>query len=103
MGFVEHPGTDFALADGLEKRPAPQLLGRDVQQRNVAHCDAMQHVAPLQRRQQPVQRRGATQRRRHPLRELIHLVFHQRLQRRNHDGQGPATFHPRQRRKLETQ
>ena len=101
--LVEHPGADLPLPQRLPERLAPQLLRRHVQQRYIAHRNPVQHIAALQRRQQPVQRRRAAARRRRPLPQLVHLILHQRLQRRQHHRQRPAPLHFRQRRKLETQ
>ncbi len=103
MRLVEHPRPDFPLPQRLPERLAPQLLRRHVQQRYIPHRDPVQHVAPLQRRQQPVQRCRAAPRRRRPPRQLVHLILHQRLQRRQHHRQRTPPFHLRQRRKLETQ
>ena len=103
VGLVKHPRANLALRDRIEKRPASQLLRRNVEQRNIAHGDAMQHVASLQRRQQPIQCRRAPLNRRHTTRQLIHLIFHQGLQRRQNDRQHPPPLHPRQRRQLEAE
>ena len=101
MGLVEHPAADLALGDGLAERAVAQLLGRDVEQRHVAHPDSAQHVAPLRRGEQAVQRRGEGRARAPD--QPVHLVLHQGLQRRDDDGQDAAAVIAHQGRQLEAQ
>lgn len=56
MGFVEHPGADLALAQGLAQGVAAQLLGHDNEDGDVAQPEPLEHGSALRHGQQPIDR-----------------------------------------------
>ena len=99
VGFVEDPGPDLALLDGVADRAVTELLGGDVQQAAGTVRHLLQHPAALGRGHHPVQSRGVRGVR-GPL-HSVDLVLHQRLQGRDHHRQQPQTLVPSQGRELE--
>ena len=102
VGFVKHPRRNFALPNRFLKAAIAQLLGRYVQQGESPHLYALKYVTPLRHGQQSIQRRRKVRAPR-PGIEILHLVFHQRLERGNHDGQCPDPLVVHDRGQLETQ
>jgi len=101
VGLVEDPTADLAAGEHRGDAAVAQLLRRDVQHGHVAETHPLHDIAALRRRQHAVDgRRGG---RAGLLRQVVHLVLHQRLQRRDDHGQRPAAHVPDQRRELEAQ
>ena len=74
--------------------------GETYKQGHVAQPHLLQHLPPLQRREQTAQRRRG----RAAVRDqIVHLVLHQRLQRGQDDRQHAAALVAHQRRQLEAQ
>jgi len=98
MRLIEHPAANLAQGQHLFDRPAAQLLGRNVQNGDIPHAHALHDLPPFGRRQQTINRRGKGG----PgiFHQVVHLVFHQGLQRRNHHSQQTAAHMARQGRQL---
>ena len=98
--LVEHPRPHLAMLQCIGERDAAKLLRRNEDQPDVAEAEFVEHHAPLHRRQHAVQvaRTGD------PARiEVVDLVLHQRLQRRNDHGQTAVAVVARQSRELKAQ
>ena len=98
--LIKHPGGDFAVPDGVQKRAAAELLGGDKQHAQIAQPQFVQHVFALQRGEHPVEITGAFNA---ALDHAVDLILHQRLQRRDDDGERARAVKPCQRGKLVTQ
>ena len=84
VGFVEHPGADFAMHQRIGKSETAKLLRCDKDQAEVAQAQLVEHDPPLHWIEQAVEVAGAGNAARL---EVVYLILHQRLQRRNHHGQ----------------
>ncbi len=91
--LVEHPGADPAHADGFDEGAVAELLGRNQQNAGIAEAYLVQHVAPLGHGQHAVQGRRVVD---PGLDQVIDLILHQRLQRRDDDAQAAIAPMPRQ-------
>ena len=97
MRLVQHPKANLALVQHRSDRRRAQLFGRDQQHRCIAHPHLFQRIVAFGQRQHAVHRdRAGNPRPRQPL----HLIGHQRHQRRDHHRQRPGRLEPRQRRDL---
>jgi hypothetical protein len=83
MGFVHGEQRDTGVAQPLGGRSEVEPLGRDVEQFHVAANGARQPVGHLRRRQRAVHegRRQAARL------ERVDLIFHERNERRDDDGE----------------
>ena len=97
MRFVQHPGADFPLAEGLAQAVAAQLLRRDDQDGHIAQPEALEHVGALGHGQQAIQRGAAADAARL---EIGHLIGHERHQGRDDDRQRAGLVIAGQRRDL---
>ena len=84
MGLVEHPGRDLPAGERGGEAPVPELLRGHEHDARLAELDLPQHLPPFGRRQQPVQRDGGVDA---LADQVVDLVLHQGLERRNDDGQ----------------
>ena len=101
MGFIEDPAADLAGGDGGAEGAVAELLGRDVEDGDVAHLDPAQDITAFRRRQQAVERgsagiAGAAD-------ESVHLVLHQRLQGGDDHGEAADALVADEGRKLEAE
>ena len=77
VGLVKDPGPNLALADQIDKPPVAQLLGRDVENADIAQADPFLDLAPLRQGEQAIdagRNVGAGL-----AAEIVDLVFHQGL------------------------
>ena len=91
VGFVEHPRSDLALTYGCLEGTAAQLLGRDVKERELPEPYAFENVVALGHGEETVQRGGETARPGLAV-EVLDLVLHQRLKRRDDHGERSGPF-----------
>ena len=82
--LVEHPGADLAALEHLAEGCVAQLFGRDVEDGDVTQTHPLQHVAALGRGQHAVD--GGSAGGAGLGGEVVDLVLHQRLQRRDDQG-----------------
>lgn len=80
VGFVEHPGGDLAHADRFDEAAAAELFGRHQHDAGVAEADLVERGAALDRCQQAV---DGVRRVDADLHQVVDLILHQRLQRRD--------------------
>ena len=84
MRLINHKTRNRTVAQHILNRAWTQQFGRNIQQRCRSIDHPFQCLLPLNHIQQTINR----YRRRNPLSfQIIHLIFHQRLQRRNHHRQ----------------
>ena len=88
MGLVEDPGRDLRLASALGEAPVPELLGRDEHDARLAELDPVEHLLALGRREQPVQGDCGIDALPH---QIVDLILHQGLQRRDNHRQLAAS------------
>lgn len=100
MGLIENPGTDLALAYRTPESLVAELFRRHQQDTDIAHLDLLQHVRALRHGQQAIERRSALH---IAFQKPVNLILHQRLQRRNDDGQAAVAMKAIQRRQLVAQ
>ena len=95
VSFIEYPATDLALLDHVPERYVPKLLGGNIQNSHVAKTYPFLHIAPLWECQHSVECRRKSGFRKAV--EVVHLILHQGLQRRNNDRQHakPLVSHQR--------
>ena len=93
MRFVKDPSSDLPMANSLNKRPVAELLRRYKKNANVAKANFLQHVPPFGHGQQSIQSRSAVNTH---LNQIVDLILHQRLQRRNDDRQAAVAPMTRQ-------
>ena len=98
--LVEHPGADLAVHQRAGESGAAKLLRRDEDQPEVAQAQLVEHGAALERVEQIVEVASAGDAARL---QVVDLVLHQRLQRRDHHRQAAVAVEARQRRQLEAQ
>ena len=96
VGLVKDPGADLALGNGGAERGIAQLLRRHQQDADIAQPHPFQHLGPLGQGEHAGERcgdLGAGE-----AGEVIDLIFHQRLQGRDDDGQQITALVAHQRR-----
>src|SRR5690606_26183452 len=87
MRLVEHPGGDLAKPDRVDETPVAELLGGHEHDPGVAQPDPVERARALGPGEQSVDRDDAL----HAARdEVVDLVLHQRLQRRDDDRESAA-------------
>ncbi len=95
--LIEDPGTDLPIGDRFAKSVVSELLGRHQQHAHIAQLDLLQHVGPLGHGQQAVQCGRTLDVARE---QAVHLIFHQRLQRRDDHCEAAVAVIAIQRRQL---
>lgn len=100
VGLIENPSADLALAYRTPESLVAELLRRYQQNADIAHLDLLQHISTLRHGQQAIERRSTLH---ISLKKPVNLILHQRLQRRNDDGQAAVAMKTIQRRQLVTQ
>ena len=93
MRLVQHPEPDLTLRQNRADRVAAQLLGRDQKHRRLSHAHTVQRILPLGHREHSIDGDG---RGNSCPRHALHLIGHQRDQRRDHHGQRPGLVELRQ-------
>ena len=96
--LVEHPRADLPVFERLAERAIPELLRRDEDDGEGAAPEALEHLRALERREQAVDRADGA-RLRLSL-ERLDLVLHQRLERRDDDGERAVSAVPDERGEL---
>ena len=97
MGLVDHPIADLALLEDGPYRRVPELLGRDQQNGGIAHPDTVERIVALGQRQESVDRDAGGD----PVpAQTLHLIGHQRDERRDHHRERPGLLEPGQCRDL---
>ena len=100
MRLVEDPGTDLAVLQGVAEGGSAKLLGSDEDQPQIPETQLLEHRLTLQRGEQAVEKTRAG----HAARlQVVHLILHQRLQRRDHHREAAGAVVARQGRQLEAQ
>lgn len=82
--LVEHPGGDLSQAQGLGEGAVAELFGGDQDDAGFAQANLVEGRAPLGRREHAVEGDRALDALPD---EVVDLVLHQRLQRRDDDGE----------------
>ena len=100
MRFIEYPGADLPVHQGIGERDAAELLGCDEDQSEITQAKLVQHDSPFEWRQQAIEVAGTGDSSRL---EVIDLILHQRLKRRDHHREAAVSVVSRQRRQLEAQ
>ena len=98
--LVEDPGGDLAVTERLSEGRTAELLGGDEDQPQIAQPQLVEHGAALDGGQHPIEiaRTGDAARN-----QVVDLILHQRLQRRDHHRQRAGAIVAGQGRQLEAQ